>query len=309
MGLLSLFAILIPVLLILAALFSLRYRLWPVFNRRALVPVWGAALLITLGVLLLPSYRLVENFTSPFAEPFHSMFAFTIYLLPLLAWLLASVLLAYGVAGMRAQANAPGGWQAITSLILSVLLFASSFYNLYWQFVWDQTTDGFYVLLLAAPIITVMMAGVLLTSTLQGREQWYGLAYTLFLGAALFTTFSLAIRVDYHQLTEARAGWVSQAIERYYVREGHYPATLTQLVPVARLLLPGPVIIPGQDWCYQSGEGYYRLGYVSRNNWSSPYLYIRTYQQVGAVPEIPTLCAEETEAMIARSRFLRVIGE
>jgi hypothetical protein len=259
-GLLSLFAILIPILLILAALFSLRYRLWPVFNRRALIQVWVAALLIIVGVLLLPSYRLVENFSSPFAEPFHSIYAFAIYLLPLMAWLLASVLLAYGVAGMRAQANAPGGWQAITSLILSVLLFASSFYNLYWQFVWDQTTDGFYVLLLAAPIITVMMAGVLLTSTLQGREQWYGLAYTLFLGAALFTTFSLAIRVDYHRLTEARAGWVSQAIERYYVREGHYPAKLTQLVPVARLLLPEPVIIPGQDWCYQSGEGYYRLG-------------------------------------------------
>jgi hypothetical protein len=63
-------------------------------------------------------------------------------------------------AGGRAgTAIAPGGWQAITSLILSGVLLASSFYNLYWQFVWDQTTDGFYVLLLTVPVIAVIMAG------------------------------------------------------------------------------------------------------------------------------------------------------
>jgi hypothetical protein len=307
MALLFFLAILI---LIRAALtFSLRDSSDRIISKRALPIAWGAALLLTLGVLLLPSYSLVENFSSPFSEPFQSLYGFMLYMLPVLAFIMASLLLALVLAGVQAQPTAPGGWRAATSLALSGMLLAASFYNLYWQFVWDQTTDSFYILLLPIPVIAAFIAGLIFTRPLRGSRKWYGFGSSMLLVAALFTTFSLALRVDYYRLTEVRAGQVSQAIERYYEREGHYPATLAQLVPLTRLSLPGPVIIPGQDWCYQSGEGYYRLGYVSRDHWSIPYLYIRQYRQAGTIPDIPALCKEETQALISRTQFLRVVEE
>jgi hypothetical protein len=312
----------IVILIRVALTFSLLDSSDRIISRRALHITWGTALLLTLGMLLLPRYTLFPDHTNPFfLDPFYSIYAFFTrylstyaffirYLLPQLAWILASLLLSFGLAGGQLQPTAPGGWRAIASLALGAILLLYSFYDLYWLFVWDQTGDAVYQMLLPVSVVAVILAGAPFTIALQGKQKWYGLAFAaLLLGAALFTTFSLALRVDYYRLTEARAGQVSQAIERYYARAGHYPATLVQLVPVTRLSLPGPVIIPGQDWCYQSGEGYYRLGYVSRDNWSSPYLYIRTYQQAGVVPEIPALCADETEALIARIRILRVIGE
>jgi hypothetical protein len=306
-GLLNIFAILNLILLILAVSVSLKTPPLAI-SSRALHLSWIAALLLTLGILLLPSYPLVPDHTNPYhPDPFYRLYASTRYLLPLLAWLPASLLLSFGLAGMQSLPAAPGGWRAAASLALSAILLIYSIYDLYLQFVWYQTADSVYVGLLLVPIIAAFIAGLIFTHPLEGSKKWYGFGYSVFLVAALFTAFSIAIRVDYHQLTETRAGQVSRAIERYYAREGHYPTTLTQLVPWTRLSLPGPVIISGQDWCYQSGEGYYRLGYVSRDNWSSPYLHIRTYQQAGAVPEIPALCADETEAIMARSRVYSVV--
>jgi hypothetical protein len=301
---------LIFLILIRAALtFSLRGPYERIISRPALRITWSAALLLTLGVLLLPSYSLVENFSSPFSEPFQSFYGFILYMLPVLALIMASLLLSFVLGGVQAQPTAPDGWRAATSLILSSVLLASSFYNLYWQFVWDQTTDSFYVLLLPVPVIAAFIAGLFLTRPLQSSRKWYGFGYSLLLVAALVTTFSIALRVDYYRLTEARAAQVSQAIERYYARAGHYPARLAELVPGTRLSLPKPVIMTGQDWCYQSGDHYYRLGYVSRDHWSIPYLYIHQYRQAGTIPDIPALCNEETRALISRTQFLRVVGE
>jgi hypothetical protein len=307
MGLLSLFAILFPFLLILAVLFSLRYLRWPAPSRVVLLLAWAAALLLPLGMLLLPRYTLVPDHTNPFfLDPFYTIYTSIRYLLPPLAWILASLLLSFGLAGVQSH---PTGWRPVASLALSAVLLIYSIYDLYWLFVWDQTGDAMYVALLPLPVTAVILAGVLFTSAMPGKQKWYGLAYTLLLGAALITTFSISIRVDHQQITEARAGQVSRAIERYYERTGHYPAALAKLVPRTRLSLPGPVIISGQDWCYQSGEGYYRLGTVTRDHWSSPYLLVRTYQQAGAIPSLPNLCADETEAIMNRSRVFSIVQE
>jgi hypothetical protein len=306
MGLLSLFAILFPFLLILAVLFSLRYLRWPAPSRVVLLLAWAAALLLPLGMLLLPRYTLVPDHTNPFfLDPFYTIYTSIRYLLPPLAWILASLLLSFGLAGVQSQPAAPGSWRAVASLVLSAVLLVYSIYDLYWLFVWDQTGDAFYVALLPIPVTAVIVAGVHLTS----KQKWYGLAYTLLLGAVLVTAFSISLRVDHQQITEARAGQVSRAIERFYAHQGHYPTTLSQLVPWTRISLPGPVILSGQDWCYQSGEGYYRLGTVTRDHWSSPYLHIRTYQQAGAIPDIPALCANETEAIMNRSRVFSIVEE
>ena len=72
--------------------------------------------------------------------------------------------------------------------------------------------------------------------------------------------------VDFRQLTEERAERASQAIETYCAREGRYPQDLRQLTPGYVLSLPGPVTIYGQDWCFDGGDDYYRLGYVYREH-------------------------------------------
>jgi hypothetical protein len=99
-----------------------------------------------------------------------------------------------------------------------------------------------------------------------------------------------AQRVDFRQLTEERAERVTQAIETYYAREGRYPQDLRQLVPRYVLSLPGPVIIYGQDWCYDGGEDYYRLGYLDREHWSDPRLFGRVYSAKGDSPLKVDVC-------------------
>jgi hypothetical protein len=109
-----------------------------------------------------------------------------------------------------------------------------------------------------------------------------------------------AQRVDFRQLTEERAERVTQAIETYYAREGHYPQDLRQLTPWYALSLPGPVIIYGQEWCYDGGEDYYRLGYVYREHWSDPRLIGQIYKTKGEVPDLHGMCEEEVVALQKR---------
>ena len=81
----------------------------------------------------------------------------------------------------------------------------------------------------------------------------------------MFAVSARAQRVDFRQLKGERTGWTSQAIETYYARKGSYPQDLRQLTPWYVLSLPGPVIIYGQDWCYDGGDDYYRLGTYTEN--------------------------------------------
>ena len=75
------------------------------------------------------------------------------------------------------------------------------------------------------------------------------------------------------------------AIEAYQERTGVYPSTLKQLTPRQMLSVPVPVIIPGQDWCYESTAEYYRLGYITRQHWSDPNLYARLYASSAGAPK------------------------
>ncbi len=112
-----------------------------------------------------------------------------------------------------------------------------------------------------------------------------------------------AQQVDFRQLTEVRAEWVSQLVEVYYAREGRYPQNLRQVKPWYAASLPGPFIMYGQDWCYAAGGDYYLLGYVYREHWSSPELIRRTYKTAGEPPDPEGICAEEIEALIRRESF------
>jgi hypothetical protein len=109
-----------------------------------------------------------------------------------------------------------------------------------------------------------------------------------------------AQRVDYRRLTEARAERISQALADYFSRERRFPEHLSQLIPQDALYLPGPVIIYGQDWCYESSGVSYRLGYITREHWSDPRLIARTYSEIGAAFDELQVCSEEVAEIIER---------
>ncbi len=92
--------------------------------------------------------------------------------------------------------------------------------------------------------------------------------------------------------TERRAASIERAIQRYYQRNDRYPASLSELTPGYLLILPNPFIIPGQDWCYQGGPDFYRLGFVYREYFSTP-ASVRVYASAGQPPETDWPCKTE----------------
>ncbi len=213
------------------------------------------------------------------------------YIAPGLGIVFLFRLLGWAVEGRRRTA-------AAVLLTLPVLALIA------WQTVtgsaWDVATDGLhgvFMMQLAAGV--GVGAGILAGWNLP---PWrYTLVFGLSLlvvglvgGAATFGTFGLdgAWGNVPHARTERRAGAVNRAILAYYQREGRYPAALEDLTPAYLLYLPTPFIIPGQGWCYEGGEGYYRLGYVTRDYFSTP-ASVKVFASVGAPPDEAWPCDAE----------------
>ena len=92
--------------------------------------------------------------------------------------------------------------------------------------------------------------------------------------------------------TERRAAAIERAIQRYHERHNAYPVSLNELTPGYLLYLPAPFIIPGQDWCYQGGANYYRLGFVTRDYFSTP-ASVRIFASDGQPPSPDWPCEAE----------------
>ena len=117
----------------------------------------------------------------------------------------------------------------------------------------------------------------------------------------MIITSAQAQQVNFRQLTESRASRVDQAIQTYHAQHGRYPENLRQLTPRYLLSLSEPVIIFGQDWCYDGDANHYRLGYVYREHWSAPRLVGRIYNSTyPATSDLPPLCEQEITALQAR---------
>jgi hypothetical protein len=86
--------------------------------------------------------------------------------------------------------------------------------------------------------------------------------------------------VSYHAITEQRAATIATGLERYHARTGAYPQGLGELTPRDLLVIPQPVILQGEAWCYQGMADSYRLGAVSREYFSSP-LSIQVFASAG----------------------------
>jgi len=277
--------------------------------RRVSERVWIYAGLLILAGLFLPASLIMEIFPDRWSLPFDSLMALTLFLIASIALVMAALLFYSGLnlykewrnvgmvegGGSQAQRK-QAGKAAVVVLVLGALLLTKTLHNLYWLMVWDTTYDSIGYLWLVVPVLAVLFSGVVLSIALPGRTKLAGLLYSLLIPALMVAVSARAQRVDFCQLTEERAGRVSQAIESYYAREGRYPQNLRQLTPWYSLSLPGPVIIYGQGWCYDGGNDYYRLGYVYREHWSDPRLIGRIYKTKGEVPDLG-ICDEEIAAL------------
>ena len=265
--------------------------------RRVSYRGWVYAGLFILAGLFLPASVLSEDFPDDQS---------TLFLILSAALVIAAFLLHSGLHLYRQLQNAGAvegrgsqpqrkfaGRTATVVLVLSALLLTKALYNLYWSTVWDNTTDSLGYFWLVFPVAAALYSGAVISITLPGGTKLAGLLYALLIPALMIAVSTGAQSVDFFQLTEDRAGQVSQAIEAYYARKGSYPQDLRQLTPGYVLSLPGPVLLFGQDWCYEGGSDYYRLGAVYREHWSNPFITARVYASAGNPPEPSEICGKE----------------
>ncbi|MFU8773774.1 MAG: hypothetical protein ACNA8H_15310 [Anaerolineales bacterium] len=188
--------------------------------------------------------------------------------------------------------NSPNRLRSLC-LILAAMILGKMLYNVYQLTLWDNTYDPLGHLWIIFPVAGSFVSGLMLSVGLPGKAKFISLAYALIVPGTLILVSTLAQQVDFRQLTEQRAERLVLAIDSYYRNNQRYPERLQDLTPRYVLSLREPVIIYGQDWCYQSGDGFYQLGYVSREHWSSPNLEGVVYKSQGEPVGEFSFCEEQ----------------
>lgn len=271
--------------------------------------------MLVLAALLAPTSILVrpqEAIPLPLSDGIFMAISMAIFFIPCVALVFAALLIQIGVELVRERHNAgeardapaqyrPAGWAAVALFSLSALLIGKTVYNLYWLAVWDSTDNSLGNFWLIAPVFFTVFAGLLLAGLLPWKVKATGFCYALLIPGLMIWVYYRAKQVDYRQLTEARADQVSRALEAYHTREGRYPQSLGLLTPWYLFTVPGPVIMVGQNnWCYQAGVDYYRLGYLDFNHWSSPIRFGRLVSGQGRSPLKVDVCQPAIDAYRVR---------
>ncbi len=270
-----------------------------------------AGLLILIGWCF-PASTMVAFFPSQDREPFGSPLAFTLLVIFSLSLIVAALLINSGLHlliqwqnggtayyGNKKKEDKHTGKTAAAILFLSAVLLAAGLYKFYWFMIWDSTYDGLGYLWLPIPILAVLSSTIMLTIALPEGTKVAALFYLLLIPTLIIISAQTQ-QLDFRHLTEERAERISQALDSYYAQKGRYPKDLQQLTPRYLISIPGPVIIYGQDWCYNGGSNYYRLGYVDREHWSSPTLFGHIFRSWEKIPDLPAICEQEAAGLIER---------
>ena len=250
--------------------------------------VWIVTGMILLAILLIPTSLIFSNLMT------------TMWVLIPLALINAGFLF---YSGLSLSSSGPQARIAIPFLLVGALLIIKALFTLYDLTVWDNTYDSLGYIWLFFPILATLLAGLTLLA-LPSRTKMMSILYLLALPAVMISVSTLAQRVDFRVLTSQNAERVVQAIESFYAREGRYPESLSELTPRSILSLPEPLIIYGQAWCYESGDGYYRLGYVDREHWSDPRMIGRIYKAEGQPAQQSLMCEAEIAALQQADPFI-----
>ena len=251
--------------------------------------VWIFTGLVLLALLLIPTSLLFSDLATA-----------AFFLIPLA--LINAAFLLY--SGLSLRSSEPQARIVIPVFFVGILLIIGTLFKIYDLTVLDNTYDSLKYILLFAPMLAVLLSGLTLLIALPSKTKLAGIAYLLLVPVLMIWVSTLAQRVDFRALTSQRAERVVQAIEAFYAREGRYPASLSELTPRYILALPEPVIIYGQTWCYESGDGYYRLGYVDREHWSDPRMIGRIYKAEGQPAQQSLMCEAEIATLQQADPFI-----
>ena len=251
--------------------------------------VWIFTGLVLLALLLIPTSLLFSDLATA-----------AFFLIPLA--LINAAFLLY--SGLSLRSSEPQAGIVIPVFFVGILLIIGTLFKIYDLTVWDNTYDSLKYILLFAPMLAVLLSGLTLLIALPSKTKLAGIAYLLLAPALMIWVSTLAQRVDFRALTSQRADRVVQALESFYAREERYPASLSELTPRYILALPEPVIIYGQTWCYESGDGYYRLGYVDREHWSDPRMIGRIFKAEGQPAQQSLMCEAEIATLQQADPFI-----
>jgi hypothetical protein len=275
------------ILLIGAVILALAWSL--IKLPRGLLVGLGGLVFLLLGVWLNLVYG--TNFaTLPGAV--RSLLGPLLFFSPVLAILIAAALV-YGVLRDAGEPDAADKASRLSLAVrsgLALLLIGMLAFNIFWASLWDQTNDGFGGILTAGySSISAIAAGMIVGVRSADKRRWAAGLFTVLIPLALFAAFSSGNGADYQALTARRAARIQAALESYHAKNGAYPQDLKELAPGELLAIPRPTIIPGEDWCYQSGEDYYQLATYHRRYFSTPFS-LRVYAAAGNPPEPDAAC-------------------
>jgi hypothetical protein len=199
-------------------------------------------------------------------------------------------------------------------LFLTGLLIVPILLLLAWQAAtasaWDVATDGLGgIFMLQLSYVFGVAAAVHQSWNLPLKRNVFVFGFVplilvIVMGANSFGTYGFDGEWGNvpHARTARRAAMINQALLRYYEQQGQYPQALADLTPGYLVYLPTPFIIPHQDWCYQSGPGYYRLGYVYRDYFSTP-ATVKVFAAAGQPPDLSWSCDAEAAKYPAPSGY------
>ena len=255
-----------------------------------------AVLLAVLLLLALLILNLFLNQSSAEMSPPPRWLGFIIllvfYAAPGLIVVIAAVLIT------NALQNKPGKRPLLLfTLALALLVYLA--YSIFWASLWDHTSDGLSgLMLMGSSAVVAVGAGLLMAITLSGWRRAVGLLFAIVTPLLLYQSFEQGWQASYHDITQARAERIVQALAHYHRREGAYPPTLAALTPRDLLRLPQPVELQGETWCYQGGADYFRLGAFYREFFSMP-VNLQVYAAEGQ-PPAAWPCEEQLAEMKAR---------
>ena len=250
-------------------------------------------LAVLLSVLVLAgvfwAYHDIAN--TPPQEPTIGVLGFALpvgfYLISALVIVLPAVLITNALSAPAESSTAKdtrSHWSRILMLSLGLLLPFGAAYVVYWGTIWDGTNDGIFGIIVAQfAMLTAIGAGMLMALALRGKYLLAGLAFMVGMPLLLALMFSLGLQTSYHEIAEDRAAYIAQALAQFQSREGRYPQTLAELTPSDLPYIESPIMLPGEDWCYQGGTDFYRLASFYREYFSSP-ISLHIYQSAGEAP-------------------------
>ena len=108
------------------------------------------------------------------------------------------------------------------------------------------------------------LAVIGLSWELSGWRKIITVALVTVFVAGLIPAAIIPLHYSAEEIHLERAERINQAIMSYYDQNNHYPEELSDLFPRYLWYIPIPVTHMPNRWCYEAGEGYYRLGYADK---------------------------------------------